>query len=88
MRLRVLPEFGARELADMQRPDLQELVDRLLADGLSPSTIQGRCCPLRAIFRRASSRGELAVNPATGLQLPAVRGRPRPDRRARRRPRR
>ena len=33
MRLRVLPEFGERELADVHRPDLQEFVDRLLAEG-------------------------------------------------------
>jgi integrase len=31
--------------------------------------------PLRAIFRRAVNRGEVAVNPTTGLELPAVRGR-------------
>jgi integrase len=31
--------------------------------------------PVRVLFRRAVSRGELAVNPATGLELPAVRGR-------------
>jgi integrase len=42
---------------------------------LSASTIQVALLPLRAIFRRALGRGELAVNPCTGLQLPAVRGR-------------
>ena len=31
--------------------------------------------PLRALYRRAISRDELAVNPCTGLHLPAVRGR-------------
>ena len=31
--------------------------------------------PLRAIFRRAVARGELAVNPTSALELPAVRGR-------------
>ena len=31
--------------------------------------------PLRAIFRRAVARGDVAVNPTTGLELPAVRGR-------------
>ena len=30
--------------------------------------------PLRAIFRRALSRGDMAVNPTRGLELPAVRG--------------
>ena len=31
--------------------------------------------PLQAIYRRALSRGDVAVNPALGLKLPAVRGR-------------
>ncbi|HEU4905552.1 MAG TPA: site-specific integrase [Solirubrobacterales bacterium] len=75
MRLRVLPEFGAVRLSELHRPDLQEFADRLLAEGLNPSTIQVTILPLRAIFRRALSRGELAVNPCNGLQLPAVRGR-------------
>ncbi len=30
--------------------------------------------PLRAIFRRALARGDVAVNPTSGLELPAVRG--------------
>jgi integrase len=30
--------------------------------------------PLRVIFRRAASRGDLAVNPTMGLELPAIRG--------------
>ena len=31
--------------------------------------------PLRAIYRRAVSRGDVTINPTTGLELPAVRGR-------------
>jgi integrase len=31
--------------------------------------------PLRAIFRRSVARGDVAINPTTGLELPAVRGR-------------
>jgi integrase len=75
MRRRVLPEFGSTRLADVRRPDLQEFADQLLAEGLNPSTIQVALLPLRAIFRRAVARGELAVNPCGGLELPAVRGR-------------
>ena len=30
--------------------------------------------PLRVIFRRALARGDVAVNPTTGLELPAVEG--------------
>jgi integrase len=75
MRLRVLNEFGATRLADIRRSDLQEFADRLLSQGLNPSTIQVTLLPLRAIFRRAVSRGELAVNPCSGLDMPAIRGR-------------
>jgi integrase len=75
MRLRVLPEFRDVRLADVHRPDLQEFADGLVAEGLNPSTIQVTLLPLRAIFRRALSRGEMVANPCSGLQLPAVRGR-------------
>ena len=72
---RCCPSSGRVRLADLQRPDLQDLADRLLARGLSPSSVQTTLLPLRAIYRRALARGEVAVNPCTGLRLPAVRGR-------------
>jgi hypothetical protein len=75
LRLRVLPELGELTLAEMQRADLQAFVDRLLEDEYDPSTIRNTLLPVRAIFRRAVARGEVAVNPTTGLELPAVRGR-------------
>jgi integrase len=75
MRLRVLPELGAIRLADLHRPDLQAFADELGAGNLSASAIRCTVIPLRAIFRRAVARGELAVNPCDGLELPAVRGR-------------
>jgi integrase len=75
MRRHVLPELGAVRLTDLSRPDLQDFTDGLLAAGFSPSTIQVALLPMRAIFRRAIARGELAVNLCTGLELPAVRGR-------------
>lgn len=75
MRLRVLPAFGRTRLADLQRPDLQRFINDLVAEGKNPSTIQVTLLPLRAIFRRSLSLGELVVNPCTGLEQPAVRGR-------------
>lgn len=74
MRLRVLPEFGGVRLADLTRLDVQELADRLLADGLNPSTVKCTLLPMRAVCNLAISRGELGVNPCDGLRLPAVRG--------------
>ena len=59
----------------MTRQDVQALADRMLAEGADPSTVRNMVMPLRVIFRRAISRGEVAVNPCIGLELPAVRGR-------------
>jgi integrase len=75
LRLRVLPELGGRKLSEIRRSDLQDFADRLLASGTDASTIRNSLMPLRAIFRRSVARGDVAVNPTSGLELPAVRGR-------------
>ena len=75
MRLRVLPELGAARLGTITRPDLQRFADSLQADELDASTVQVTFLPLRAIYRRAVSRGEVASDPCRGLHLPTPRGR-------------
>jgi integrase len=74
LRLRVLPELGRVKVSAVTRTDLQDLVDQLVASGLGASTIVVTMLPLRAIYKRAMVRGEVAVNPTTGLDMPAVRG--------------
>ena len=76
LRLRVIPAFGAVRLVDVRTVDVQDFVDAILAEGPSASTIDTTLNPLRAIYRRAIARGELAINPTRGLELPANRGRP------------
>jgi integrase len=71
----VLPELGRQKLSAISSTTLQDLVDRLAARGLAPSTIRNTLLPLRAIYRRALNRGEVAINPTLKLALPAVRGR-------------
>jgi integrase len=75
LRLHIVPDLGALRLADVQRRDVQRLADELLAAGRDPSTIRNALMPLRVIYRRAIEDGELAVNPCSGLRLPAARGR-------------
>lgn len=75
MRLRVLPELGGTRLTEITRLGVQDLADRMLADGHDPSTIRNTLIPLRALYRRALARAEVAVNPVTGVELPSVRGR-------------
>jgi integrase len=74
LRKRILPDLGSRKLWQIDRADIQDLADRLVSDGLDPSTVRNALMPLRAIFRRAVSRSEVAINPTTGIELPAVRG--------------
>jgi integrase len=75
LRACVLPELGRQKLTAITSRTLQDLADRLAAQGLAPSTIRNTLLPLRAIYRRALSRGEVALNPTLKLALPAVRGR-------------
>lgn len=73
-RMRVKPALGAMRLSDVTRNDVQDLVDTLVAEGWSASTIVVTIASLRVIYKRALIRGEIAVNPVVGLQMPAVRG--------------
>ncbi len=75
LRLRVLPALGRVQLKDIRRADLQSLVDRMLEEQHTASTIRNTLIPVRAIYRRALVRGDIALNPTIGLELPAVRGR-------------
>lgn len=75
LRTRILPALGDKQLSEIRRSDLQRLVNRLIAEGLSASSIRNALLPLRAIYRNALVLDEVAVNPTTGVQLPAVRGR-------------
>ena len=71
---RVLPALGGLRFSEIRRVDLQDFAERLCADGLDPSTVRNTLMPLRAIFRRSVARGEVAANPTSGLELPAVEG--------------
>jgi integrase len=69
----VLPVLGDRRLSDVSRLDIQDLADRLLAEGRSAATVHLAVASARAVFRRAVTRGDLLVNPCDGVVLPAVR---------------
>ena len=74
LRARLLPALGGAKLSDIRRSDVQRLVNRMMNDGLGASTVCNSLMPLRAIYRQALALDEVAVNPTTGVQLPAVRG--------------
>jgi integrase len=71
--LHVRPDLGGMRLSDVQRRHVQALADGLVAEGLSPSRVRNVLMPLRVIYRRALRDGLVAVNPCTGVELPANR---------------
>lgn len=75
LKLRLVPEFGHVRLSSLRRNDVQDFIDRMLADGLSASTVKNTLDPLRVIFRRAIRRDEVSVDPTAALDIPADRGR-------------
>ena len=75
LRDHVCPALGAMRLGEVKRRHVRHLVDRLVADDLSPSTVKNAINPLRVIFRRAIRDELVAVDPCAGLDLPANRGR-------------
>ena len=75
LRDRLVPEFGALRLDEIERRYLQHFVEQLLRQGLDPSTVRNALMPLRAIYRRALVQDLVQNNPTRGLELPAVTGR-------------
>jgi integrase len=66
---KVVPEFGRKRLARLQRPELQRWADSLSVDR-SPSTVRNTVASLRALIAFGEIRGWVHVNPSDGLRLP------------------
>ena len=75
LRRRILPALGGMRLSNVRRADVQDIADRLTAEGLSASTVQNQLDPLRVIFRRAIRRDVVSVDPTKGLELRKPDGR-------------
>jgi len=71
----VFDDLGALRLSEVRRRDLQELVERLIGDGLSGSKVRNVLVPLQAVYRHARSHDTVNVDPTDNLQLPAAGGR-------------
>ena len=70
LRLHILPRLGARKLSQIERRDVQRLVERLHGEGLAASTINNTLDPLRVMYRRAIHAGDVMIDPTDGLNLP------------------
>jgi integrase len=71
MRLRANPALGAEPLDEITRADLQELVDKLSAEGLAATTVETTINAVRAIYRHELARDRVKDNPTRGVTLPS-----------------
>ena len=74
LRFRVYPTLDGQRMTAITHTMLQDFADQLSAQGLSPSSVRNTLLPLRALFRRAHRRNDVAINPTLKLTLPPVRG--------------
>jgi hypothetical protein len=63
-------ELGAIKVGEVQRADVQDFADELLAKELAPGTVSNVLDPIRGFYRRAIDRGLIAVNPARAIDIP------------------
>jgi integrase len=73
LRLRVYPTLADAPFYRVRRVHLQDLVDRLVAAGAAPATINTAVVALGAIYGRAVQRDELEVSPTRGVRVAAAR---------------
>jgi integrase len=71
---RLCERLGDVQLSELQRGDVQDYVDRLVADGWDPSTIANQLDALRCVFRRARQHDLVAHDPLERLDLPEPEG--------------
>jgi len=65
----VTAELGHLRLSAITRNHLQDIVDRLVAEGRAASTVRNALLPLRALYRRAVSREQVTTNPTLSSSL-------------------
>lgn len=71
----LLPELGSLKLNDIRAGELQRLVGKLQAQGLSANSVRNTLMPLQVIFRWALRNEYARANPTTDVELPLDRGR-------------
>ena len=69
-RTRILPAIGRKRITSLTEQDLQNVVNKAFADGLSKKTLQSLCADMRAFCKYCRARKLTTFNPE-GLRVPA-----------------
>jgi integrase len=69
-----VPFLGLYRLAEIEPPDLRQLVASMEQRGLRSTSIRKNLAPLKALFATAYDDGAIRSNPAQGLRVGGVKG--------------
>ena len=67
-----LEERGVTDVADIKEADLQEYIDSLKANGMSPATISRNIASAKALFIYLVKKKIVSENPASALKSPKI----------------
>ena len=67
-----LAERGVTDVADIKEADLQEYIDSLKANGMSPATISRNIASAKALFIYLVKKKIVSENPASALKSPKI----------------
>ena len=70
LRAHVIPFFGAMPMAAIRPLDSRRFVEKLVADGLAPSTVRTLYAMYRAVMNAAVAQEIIAMSPCKGVKLP------------------
>ncbi len=69
-------DLAATRMRDLSPQLVQRVVDSLVAEGLSPSTVRNTLMPLRKVVASARKARTITLDPFVGLDLPAANEKP------------
>ena len=67
-----LEERGVTDVSDIKEADLQEYIDSLKANGMSPATISRNIASAKALFIYLVKKKIVSENPASALRSPKI----------------
>src|SRR5262249_32840777 len=73
LRKHLLPRFGKHAISEITRQEIQAYVTQLSQQGYAPKTVDQVHDVLSAVLRTAVTWGHIAENPASNVNMPALK---------------
>ena len=71
-RIYINPVIGGRRFASVTKNDVEKVLDSVIKEGKSASTVRSVFNTLRAVYTHAVNEGQIINSPCKGIKLPAL----------------